>query len=250
MKSIKITELTKTKSFTITGNQIGQLEGWEYPTVISAIDDVPGNNGASYVNSKFGRRRFSYQGLIKGQDWADRITMGLALRQTGLLKKLEFTTLNDLLLQAYVEVLSLDYKYSKQDMAFLIELVAPDPRYYSQTLNDTEFDNSDTKNVTNAGNEITCPSFKLTGSGTYWTLTNNTTGETFSIERTISGTDYIEIDVETHEVLLNGVTSVFGDFSGDFFCLDPGVNSITSSVTGGDGTTAIHVYHRDAYITL
>lgn len=250
MKSIKITELTKTKSFTITGNQIGQLEGWEYPTVISAIDDVPGNKGALYINSKFGRRSFSIQGLIKGQDWADRITMGLALRQTGTLKKLEFTTLNDLLLQSYVEVMSLDYKYSKQDMAFLIELVAPDPRFFSQTLHDTEFDNSDTKNVTNAGNEITCPSFKLTGAGTNWVVTNNTTGESFTIARTISGTDYIEINVENRTVLLNGTTSVFGDFSGDFFCLDPGVNSITTLVTGGDGTTEIHIYHRDAYITL
>lgn len=250
MKSIKITETTKSKSFTITGNQIGKLEGWEYPSVISAIDDVPGNNGALYVNSKFGRRRFSIQGLIKGQDWADRITMGLALRQTGSLKKLEFTTLNDLTLQAYVEVLSLDYKYSKQDMAFLIELVAPDPRFYSQTLHDTELDDSDSKAVTNAGNEITSPSIKLLGAGSNWVISNTTTGKSFTLARAITGTDYVTINCADRTVLLNDTTSVFPDFDGDFFVLDPGANTITTTVTGGDTSTEVHVLFRDSYITL
>lgn len=250
MKSIRITETTKNKYFEITGNEIGKLEGWEYPTVISAIDDIPGNKGALYINSKFGRRRFSIQGYICGQTMAERITMGLALRQTGVLKTMTFTTLNDLALQAYVEVLSLDYKYHKLSAPFLIELVAPDPRFYSQTLNDTLFDNSDTKNVTNAGNEITGIKFKLSGAGSNWVITNNTTGKTFTLARPITGSDYVEIDVDNRTVLLNGVTSVFSSFTGDFFNLDPGVNSLTTLVTGGNGTTAIHVYHRDAYITL
>ena len=43
MKTIRITETTKNKYFEIAGNQIGTLEGWEYPSVISAIDDIPGN---------------------------------------------------------------------------------------------------------------------------------------------------------------------------------------------------------------
>ena len=250
MKSIRITETTKSKYFEITNDEIGKLEGWEYPNVISAIEDIPGNKGALYINSKFGRRRFSIQGFIRGQTMAERIAMGLALRQTGVLKTMTFTTLNDLTLQAYVEVLSLDYKYHKLSAPFLIELVAPDPRFYSQTLNDLLFDNSDTKNVTNAGNEITSPIIKLAGAGNAWVITNNTTGKSFTIIRTITGTDYITIDTANRTVLLNGVTSVFNTFDGDFFTLDPGVNSITTLVTGGDGTTAIHVYHRDAYITL
>ena len=181
---------------------------------------------------------------------AERVTMGLALRQTGVLKTMTFTTLDNLALQAYVEVLSLDYKYHKLSAPFLIELVAPDPRFYSQTLHDTLFDNSDTKNVTNAGNEITGIKFKLSGAGSNWVITNNTTGKTFTLARSITGSDYVEIDVDNRTVLLNGVTSVFSSFTGDFFTLDPGVNSLATLVTGGNGTTAIHVYHRDAYITL
>ena len=250
MKTIRITETTKNKYFEITGGQIGQLEGWEYPTVISAIDDIPGNKGALYINSKFGRRRFSIQGFIRGQTMAERIAMGLALRQTGVLKTMTFTTLDDKTLQAYIEVLGFDHKYNKGGGSFLIDMVAPDPRFYSQTLNDTAFDNSDTKNVTNAGNEVTSPSFKLSGAGANWTITNNTTGKSFVIARSITGTDYITVNVENRTVLLNGVTSVFADFTGDFFTLDPGVNSITTLVTSGDVTTAIHVYHRDAYISL
>lgn len=250
MKVIKITETTKGKYFEITGGQIGKLEGWEYPTVISVIDDIPGNKGALYINSKFGRRRFSILGYVKEQDFTDRINMGLALRQTGVLKTMTFTTLDDKTLQAYVEVLGFEHKYNKGGGSFLIDMVAPDPRFYSQTLNDTTFDNSDTKNVTNAGNEITNPSFKLSGAGSNWTITNNTTGKSFVINRSITGTDYITVNVENRTVLLNGTTSIFADFSGDFFTLDPGVNSITTSVTGGDGTTEIHVYHRDAYISL
>jgi len=147
-------------------------------------------------------------------------------------------------------VLSLDHKYNKKGGSFLIDMVAPDPRFYSQTLNDTTFDNSDTKDVTNAGNEITSLKFKLSGAGTNWTITNNTTGKSLVLARSITGTDYVEIDGANNTVLLNGVTSVFNDFSGDFFVLDPGINSITTSVTGGDVTTAIHIYHRDAYISL
>lgn len=250
MKTIRITETTKSKYFEITGGQIGKLEGWEYPSVISAIDDIPGNRGALYINSKFGRRRFSILGFVKEQGLDDRVTMGLALRQTGVLKTMTFTTLDNLALQASIEVLSLDHKYSSGGTSFLIDMVAPDPRFYSQTLYDTLFDNSDTKNVTNAGNEITSLKFKLSGAGSNWTITNNTTGKSFVLARSISGTDYIEIDGANNTVLLNGVTSVFNDFTGDFFSLDPGVNSITTLVTSGDVTTAIHVYHRDAYISL
>ena len=250
MKVIRITETTKSKYFEITGNQIGTLEGWEYPTIISAIDDIPGNKGALYINSKFGRRRFSIEGYIPSQTLAQRIAMGLALRQTGTIKTMTFTTLNSLTLQAYVEVLSLDYKYSNKCTSFLIELVAPDPRFYSQTLHDTELDDSDSKVITNTGNEITSPSIKLLGAGANWVISNTTTGKSFTLARSISGTDYVTINTADRTVLLNGVTSVFPDFDGDFFTLDPGANTITSTVTGGDATTEIHVYYRDAYITL
>ena len=250
MKSIRITETTKNKYFEITGGQIGTLEGWEYPSVISAIDDIPGNKGALYVNSKFGRRRLSIQGYIPGQTEAERIAMGLALRQTGTMKLMTFTTLNDLALQAYVEVLSLDYKYSNKCTSFLIELVAPDPRFYSQTLHDTKLDNSDSKKITNSGNEITSPSIKLLGDGSNWVISNTTTGKSFTLARTISGTDYITINCADRTVLLNNTTSIFPDFDGDFFVLDPGDNTITTTVTGGDVTTEVHVLFRDSYITL
>jgi len=250
MKTIRITETTKNKYFEIAGNQIGTLEGWEYPSVISAIDDIPGNKGALYVNSKFGRRRLSIEGYIPGQTLAQRIAMGLALRQTGTIKKMTFTTLNDLALQAYVEVLSLDYKYSNKCTSFLIELVAPDPRFYSQTLHDTELDNSDSKAITNAGNEITSPSIKLLGAGSNWVVTNTTTGKSFTLAKTISGTDYVTINCADRTVLLNDTTSVFPDFDGDFFVLDPGANTITTTVTGGNTSTEVHVLFRDSYITL
>lgn len=248
MKVIRITETTKSKYFEITGNQIGTLEGWEYPSVISAIDDIPGNKGALYINSKFGRRRLSIQGYIPGQTLDERIAMGLALRQTGTIKTMTFTTLNDLALQAYVEVLSLDYKYSNKCTSFLIELVAPDPRFYSQSLNTNIL--SSPKTITNAGNEITSPSFTLSGAGSNWVINNTTTGKSFTLARSISGSDYVTINCADRTVLLNGTTSVFPDFDGDFFVLDPGSNVITYTVTGSNINTKINIKYRDSYITI
>ena len=249
MKTIRITETTKSKYFEITGNQIGTLEGWEYPTIISAIDDIPGNKGALYVNSKFGRRRLSIEGYIPGQTLAQRIAMGLALRQTGTIKTMTFTTLNDLALQAYVEVLSLDYKYSNKCTSFLIELVAPDPRFYSQTLHKNTLDKADSEVIANAGNEITSPSIKLLGAGSNWVISNTTTGKSFTFSSFIPISSVI-IDCAQRTVLFNGVESMFSSFDGDFFTLDPGNNTITTNVTGGNATTQITVYHRDSYITL
>lgn len=250
MKSIKITETQDSNYFLITNDQIGQLEGWEYPTVISAIQDLPSKKGALYITSKYGRRRFSVMGSIKGQTYAQRIAMGLALRQTGVEKLLEFTTFNDLTLRAYVEVLDFKHKYTKWSKPFLIELVAADPRFYSQTLHDTEVADGDTETVNNAGNEITGPILKLSGAGTYWTVSNLTTGESFTLDFEITGGGYVEIDTENKTVLFNGTTSKFSDFAGDFFNLNPGNNSIKLEVVGGDVTSLLNVYHRDAYISI
>ncbi len=250
MKSISITETVKNKTFTITGNQIGELEGWEYPSVISAIDDIPSDIGALYVNSKFGRRRFSILGFIREMTYENKVLMSMALRQTGSLKLVKFKTLDDLELQTYAEVLSVDYKYRKLATSFLIELVSPDPRFYSQELYDTEIKDNETISITNLGDEVTCPKFKISGAGTFWKVTNTTSGKSLSINRELNGTDYVEIDCQDKSVLLNGSISVFSDFDGDFFNLEPGANQIKLEVTGGGVSSLLNVFHRDAYVTL
>ena len=132
MKSITITETSENITFTLDENEIGTLEGWEYPSVRSVVEDISGSKSSVYVTSKFGRRRFSIQALVRhGLD--DRRTMLKAMRQTGFLKLLKFKTLDDLELQAEVEILNLIYPYTKVQKPFLIEMVAPDWRFYSQT---------------------------------------------------------------------------------------------------------------------
>ena len=245
MKTITITETSENITFTLDENEIGTLEGWEYPSVRSVVEDISGSKSSVYVTSKFGRRRFSIQALVR-QGLDDRRTMLKAMRQTGFLKLLKFKTLDDLELQAEVEILNLIYPYTKVQKPFLIEMVAPDWRFYSQTLVNT--DSADTEQtISNSGNEKTYPVFKINGPFTSVSTANLTTGEDFTLVETILDGEYIEIDCFNRTVKDDDGNSVIGNFTGDFFGLVSGNNLLQFNPTGSGGNTSLETIYRHAY---
>jgi phage-related protein len=247
MKTMSIFNSVDNALFTIDRDEMGSLEGFEYASVRPAIEDVAGNHGASYLASKQGRRRFSFQCLIRDQTLANKRTMLLALRQTSSMKLLKFTTLDDLTLQASVEILAVRYPYSSIPKPFLIEMVAPDWRFYSQTLHQTAVPLDTPTAVSNAGNENTYPVYVITGPGNGFTV-SDADGNSFLVDYELLDDSTIEVDTEENTVKLGDGTSIFPDFSGDFFGLEPGAVNITFSVgSGDDTTTGLSVDFRDAY---
>jgi len=250
MLNITFTDTTSNLYFDLDPDEIGTVEGFEYPSVRGVIEDISGPKSSLFITSKFGRRPLSVIGLKRNQSCNERVDMLGVFRQDGNLRLLEFTTLDGLMLRTEVLINKILYPYNKIKKAFLIDMVAPDWRFYSQIQKST---NSAAMNQTmvNAGNEITQPVFKIYGPFTSATITNLTNSETFTITETIVEDEYIEIDPVDETIMLvdgYGETSVFSSFTGDFISLLPGTNLINFVPYGDDANTKLVTTYRDAYL--
>jgi len=278
MKVLQIIDQVNDDNFTFYDNANGTIlrdfEGFEYPSVRDVIEDVSGIGGAKYLNSKFGRRTVSWGGdLISSNVFSLRRDMISVLRQQGTMKLIKFTTYDDLNLQFEAEIVKVLNPYNHKVHTFLIEAVAPDWRFYSQTEKTldtittfvtgggsiptavpmsllTVLDEYQAVNqfAVNDGNEATDPILTIYGPGTDFIIGNQTTGKSMEINTTISGDEYIEIDVKERTVKLNGLSNIYDSFNGDFFNLEPGTNQLEFTIQSGiDESTRLHVSWRDAY---
>lgn len=272
MKQITITDVENNKSYTFNdtraeGSFIEKVEGFEYATVIEAIEDIPNDGGAYYVNSKFSSRRVGITALITCDRLEQRLELLAALNQTGHLKLIEFTTLDDKQLQFYAMVKNLVFPYTTMETPLLLELIAPDYRFYGQTLKEFETAESQifggaeipatipmslapdaaTYNLVNDGNGTMQPIFRIDGPGTSFIVGNDTTDEEFTITYDLEVGEYILIDPANESILLNGVTDIYSAFDGNFWSVVPGDNTIHFDVEDGGPATLLTVYYRDTY---
>lgn len=278
MKNLTIIEQQDWNFFTFYDNALGtilrEFDGFEYADVRESIDDVAGPYGSVYINSKFGRRRVSIQGdLVSSDVYSKRRLLSKALRQTGVMKLVKFTTYDDLHLQFECEVVKVLNPYTHKIHTFLIEMIAPDWRFYSQT--ESSYDvgqtivqggasiptpipmpiglsvssSTDVSNIiTNNGNETTDPIITITGPGTDFLVRNEATEQEFTLETTLVGGDEVVIDVKRRTVVLNGVTNLYGSLVGDLWSLIPGQNELRFLVSSGlTVDTNLNVSFRDAY---
>src|SRR5690606_31323760 len=110
---------------------------WEYATPVVSVENVAGAQSSVFVNSKFGSRRLSFIGdLVREDVFTQRREMLAAMRQTGELKLFECTTYDDLEIRFEAEVLRLLNPYTHQIHTYLVELIVPDWRFYSQALHE------------------------------------------------------------------------------------------------------------------
>jgi len=259
MKYIKVTNEINGSDFTFLDNGddtiIEKLEGFEYPSVKSVVEDIPSTFGAVYVTSSFGRRRFSWAGDFVGNNpHSVRRNFGRVARQDGNLKLIEFETYDGLKLRCYADIVSILNPYTNALHRYLIEVVAPDCRFYSQEEIEVDIPYEDIYGgfdvVTNLGNELTHPVFTIHGPGNYFTIENTITGESFVIDFNLEGNGEIIIDTLNRTVTKDGV-SIFAYFTGSFFGLEPDVNTISFDVgSGADVTTSLKVTYRYAYSSL
>lgn len=258
----------------IAGTVINQYEGFEFAETRPVIEDIPNNDGASYITSQFGRRRLSWSGeiLYDNDDAAKAARRNLQwVCRQGSLKTMTFTTYDSLTLQAEVEIINLIMPYKKGRNAFQIEAVAPDFRFYSQTLSSQNtqvttgssgfalptalplsFTDSGTGTspltISNGGNIDTYPTLTITGPGTNFVIQNISTGEKLEWNSSLSAGETVVIDTLNRTVLQGGTTNVYGSFDGDWLKLQPGSNTFHFNASSGtDSNTLLTVAYRDAY---
>ena len=259
MKSIVLS--TSLNSFTFdqlsTGAIARGFEGFESSEVREVIADVPGGDGADFIRAQFGRRLMKFEGELPGTSRDNSLVLRrnlLKVLKPGSLITMKFTTYDDLALQVSCMPRSPKMPYTLAMPEYMIQLIAPDYRFFSQTLNSEEILAAGTETITNDGDEWSNPTFTITGPGTTFTVTNTTTGESFILDLALAGGETVVVDTVAKTVL-KGVTNVYANFSGDFFRL-PGSSYYTdgdSSVSlavdsGSTGATKVTIAYRDTYI--
>lgn len=275
MLKIKVTEQSNNISYEFFDNSencvLNGFQGFDYPNIKSAVADIPGRIGSALIASSYGRRIISWNGELVGSDvFGERRKMLSAMKQVGTMKLIEFTTYDNLDLQCEAEITKVDSPYNHMIQAFLIEAVAPDFRFYSQTLHEDsmaesqieggtsiptpvpiDFDGSESNgglNIVNLGNEDTPISFTIKGPGEGFTVRNDTTQKQFRINYAISVGDEIVIDTKNKTVLLNGTYNIYSALEGYFWELVSGTNRIFFIAdSDADENTLLEMRWRDAY---
>lgn len=247
--------------------KVGNAQGFEYPTTKVSVEDLAGPQSALYVTSKAGRRLLSWDALIDNTD-IDIVELQRAARP-GSLKELFFTSCHGDL-KTNLEILSLTMPYVEAPRRSChVEAVCPDWRFYSiEEHNASTLESSISGGmaipasipydigsptiietiITNAGSESSTPRFIIYGPGTSFTITNLTTGEAFTIDYSISDTDYIHVNVQDGTIFLNDDIDIYSSLtSGLLWNFGPSQNEIRFQASGKDITTRLEIFWRDAY---
>lgn len=148
-----------------------------------------------------------------------------------------------------------------------LEFFASDPRWYGATLHDRvlivsaeasgygfprQFDygfgggTSPVITVQNSGTIGTLPTFRVHGPITNFSLRNQTTGKELRITYTLPAGQYLDIDFAAKTVLLGGTASRYFAKSGEWWEIEPGLNSIRLTAVSGEGTATMN--WRDAWL--
>jgi hypothetical protein len=247
---------------------LAEPTGFEFPETRLVMEDIPSRDGSLYIGSRFGRRNLSWKGLILHPDTRDKRRNLVQACRVGQLKTILFELCPGLDVQTEIEVVKLTMPYELNRSPYLIQAVAPDYRFFSQSeisINTeiTEIDggvpvpmalpapipggSSLNFSAVNNGNTSTSPTFTIRGPGSSFVVTNFTTGEQFELDLTLTNVETVVIDTY-NKTAFKDSQNVFGAFEGDWIQLEPGANIITFNAIGYTANTRLTVSYRDAYL--
>jgi len=261
-----------------SGYLFDTLNGFGSPDVKVSIKEKGAYHGADLGNYNYGKRGFSLEGRIVGDDTTDYAEKRRALEQAvdlyDGLQTVTIVTKDGLTLVVDVIITSaidMPYEAGQAIMSnYRLEFAAPYP-FIKGNADITETvpvhtgggaeipaelpleigqgGTGDTT-VTNDGNAKAFPIIKIYGAIENPSISNQTRGESLGLTYTLnSTTDYIEIDTYNRTILLNGITNIRQYFTGDFIVLNPGDNTIRLSAASYAGGYAEIIY-RDSYLGI
>lgn len=251
--------------------KVGQMEGFESPTVRSVFVDPPSRPGSLYINSLAGRRNLSWQAIIEENVQENRRLLA-AVCTPGNLKTIQFRTCDGVEIQTEVEVLTLLMPYREGKCIYLIQAVSPDAYFEGQTLHSEQTGitvlaggmaipapipapigggSSLSFVLDNDGNTNAKPIFTIRGPGANFLIQNIDTGEKIELNLTLLANETVVINTKTNRVY-QGSENVYGRItrtpSGNWVSLRPGTNRIVFNAGSGTSTnTRLTVDWRDTY---
>jgi hypothetical protein len=108
--------------------------------------------------------------------------------------------------------------------------------------------------VTQAGNRPTPPIFRIHGGASNPRITKGSNGAQIALLGTVSGTDYLEIDVQRRTIKLNGTSLQMGflnpaptNWQGMEIPKNPTSETYTLSADGFDTNAYLDIIYRSAY---
>ena len=275
IKTIQIYNLTM--GTLESGYIFGNLTGFGFPSLKVDIKERGSTHGADLGVSIY-RRVMGIELEIIGKNTTDyetkRRALELACDITRGLQRIYITTRSgiEVICDAIVTG-DFDLPYTKGQMIFSsvrLELTAPYPFFNSKDQKsslislwsgggwglpfelplDMSCGGDVVANVVNDGNTKSYPIITLYGQLEDATLTNETNGDTFSLDYEIADASQVVIDTFNRTIILNGTTNLRQYFSGDWMSLDPGGNGIKLTATTYGYNALVLITYRDSYLGL
>jgi hypothetical protein len=260
--------------------RLEQVTGFDGPNVRQNIEELPELDGAIAGDFFFGARPVTFRGRIIASTAADRnfnvTNLQRALRglRGDVTLKSQASGLPAMQATARLEQpLRVTGGYVKE---FLIALVCPDPRMYSQTLNSSSATGvatvpgaafpwafpvsfgggtgqTLTLSVTNAGNFDTPPILRVTGPLRDPIIRNSTPAQvSIGLGNVVLGSgNWIEIDMGARTVVRDDGVSLYDrvGFPGtDWWQLVPGSNTVDLFASDTTAATTLTVTWRDSWV--
>jgi hypothetical protein len=281
LNNLKIHDNSQNIGFWLKPN----IQGLEMPDIRLPNFVRPNIDGAFVPNHLYGGRAITLEGKVSGsgtlttyrtrrRQLEDAVKI---YRPGGELTPItfKFKTMDNLELQA--EVYTKKLKFADRLLMagdYTLDLFAPDIRLVSQTLKQQQLNifegggfaiptgipldisagGTTETPIENLGNISSFPTIIVYGTIEDPTVSNETTGESFSLNYTLTSADErIEIDIEGRTVLYFATATATGTnirqyFSGDWFDLEPGNNTIKLVVADITDTGYMFIQWRDAFI--
>jgi len=276
IKTIQIYNLTM--GTLESGYIFGNLTGFGFPSLKVDIKERGSTHGADLGVKLYGRRVMGIELEIIGKNTTDyetkRRALELACDITRGLQRIYITTRSgiEVICDAIVTG-DFDLPYTKGQMIFSsvrLELTAPYPFFNSKDQKsslislwsgggwglpfelplDMSCGGDVVANVVNDGNTKSYPIITLYGQLEDATLTNETNGDTFSLDYEIADASQVVIDTFNRTIILNGTTNLRQYFSGDWLSLDAGSNGIKLTATTYGYNALVLITYRDSYLGL
>jgi hypothetical protein len=261
-----------------SGLWLEDVTGWDSPTIRTNVEDLPESDGAVASDAWLGQRPWTMKGKVAASSAAGRnaavVSMQQALRalRGDLVAKSQPCGLPAMQASARIADFKLSGGYVKD---FIISLISPDPRAYSQALNtqqatgiasipgaafnwafDVNFGGGSGAtvniNASNAGNIEAPAVFRVWGPITGIQVKNGTSGDSIYVDNvTLIAGEYIDIDTGARTVTKNDGTNLYNRvrFPGSvWWRMKPGSNSIQLWATSGTTSqTELDAIWRDAW---
>lgn len=218
------------------------VEEWTAdPSFRGAVTPIPRSDVSRAQDGQLGPRRITARGVIGPDGGGTRDDLRTIEDAFSWAHRPGYRALyrdSDRFLLAEVRRLTLGADEGLSWMPFSVEWEAADPFWYA-TAADSDTWNTpaggNTRDLDNEGSATALPIFTITVSATgnlTLTLTNSTTGKSCGVAALpVTSGQVLVIDCAAQTVKLAG-TNKLSYFSGNFFVLDPGTNTLTLALSG------------------